>query len=346
MAILRPSNVIPNNISLDSSEQITIQWQNLGDRQYHYQIKIYNNSTGTLAYDTNKISSNISAHVIPANILVNGILYKYQITVWNSLNEFATSDWIIFKCSSRPIANIINLSSNILSDSYLFQGSYSQDENVLIKSWQFILYDSYNTIVSMSPETFSDIIEYQFIGLKNDTDYQIELQVKSQDNLLGTTGKLPFHVQYDVPPTAINLQAEGVSDKAAIRLSWYVTQIIGEITSGTISYIGGEKIDLRNGAIAFRDRANWNGDFHLKFWLEWTGFEQGDEILRLKSDFGDIWIEWKTYDGANVFHVWKNIGGIIYHGTSEEVLPIVGDTVFISMNYINNLIDLHCEVVN
>lgn len=339
MAILKPTGISPNSISLDATKDIVVSWVNSGDRQTAYQIQFYDNADNTLIHDTGKLLSYSPIHNLLANTLTNGITYKYQITVYNQLDQSISSDWIILKCSSTPTCNITNLSATILNSSYLFQGTFSQAESVAIKSFRFILYDSFDSIVSLSDEIFSSTIEYEFLGLKNDTDYQIELQVKSQDNLLGTTGKLSFHVQYDVPNTALNLESENITDKAAVRLSWRVIQIIGEIIEGTISYENGEKVNLENGAIAFSD-LNMN-NFHMKLWLEWNELTDGVEIIRFKSDIGDVWIEWEQ----NRFHIWKYIYGLSYHVISEEVLPDLGSTIFIGMDFINNLIGIHSEVL-
>lgn len=369
MAILKPANISPNNIALDAKNSITISWQNLGDRQYYYQIQIYNNSTGVLVYDTTKLSSFNTFHLIPANTLTNGIIYKYQITVWNQLNEFATSDWIIFKCSSTPTCSITNLGSEVLNSSYMFQGSYFQAENVPIKSWRFILYDIYGSIISMSDETFNSTIEYQFIGLKADTDYQIELQVKSQDNLLGTTGKIQFHVRYEVPATALTLTAENLSDLAAIRLSWKAIQIIGKVISGSITFINGEKIDLTSGIIAFQDGMPNFKNFNLKLWLQWQNLKNNytiiqvdtclgqvpytvkdnvTEILRLKSPIGDIFVSWEYLDETGIngrFILINDFYDVNYKIYSETISPIVGNNIFLGIDFINNLCNIHTEIL-
>lgn len=267
MAILKPANISPSNISVDATQEIVVSWKNYGDRQYAYQVKIYKNIDNSLVLDSGKIISFNNFHIINPNTLTNGIQYKYQITVWNQINETATSDWIVFKCSSTPICSFTNLTPTIFNTSYVFQGSYSQAENVPIKSWQMILYNSYDKIIGTSPMTYSSIIEYEFAGFKNENDYKIELQVYSQDNLLGTTGKIPFHVKYEVPKTALSLQATKIEELAAINLQWNIVQIIGKSDSST--FVDNEKIDVTNGKKVYFDEGfNINNNFTLKLWIE------------------------------------------------------------------------------
>ena len=134
--ILKPSNVSPNNIAVNAQEQITISWRNLGDRQTKYKIVIYLNLDNTLIYDTGIITTYNTFCVVPANTLINGNTYKYQITVWNANNQSATSDWVIINCSSPPSCALVNIEpeGEILNSSYLFIGEYSQPESVPIKS--------------------------------------------------------------------------------------------------------------------------------------------------------------------------------------------------------------------
>ena len=368
MAILKPSNISPTSAQ-DASKSITFSWQNLGDRQYYYQIQIYNNSTSELAYDSTKIASLNAFYILPESILINGTTYKYQITVWNQLEEFVSSVWMVFKCSSAPIVNFtnLNLGSEILNSSYLFQGVYSQAEDIPIRSWNMILYDINDYIIGTTGVQYSDVIEYEFSGLNNEANYQVELQVRSQDDLIATTGKIPFYCRYEVPASTITLQAENVAEKAATRLSWRVTQIIGNVLQGEISYIDGEKIDLTSGIISFQEGLPNFRDFSLKLWIDWVDLkndiviypadtflgiidisvrESVTEILRLKSSIGDIWVEWEYENESDGrFHIYKNFYGIIYHLYTPIMNPISGNNVFLGIDFNGKLVNVNSTIL-
>jgi hypothetical protein len=265
--LLKPTNISPNNIAVDGTDNITISWQNRGDRQYYYQVKIYKNSDSTLIYNTTKLSSLNTFHFVPANTLTNGIQYKYQITVWNQAGDFINSDWVVFKCSSIPEVEFTNVGEIILNDTYTFEGLYSQLEDVPIKSWQMILYNASDGVISISPVTFSEIISYEFAGFTNDTTYKVELQVYSQDNLLATTGKIEFYVQYETPKVALDLQAENVQHMGAVRLMWSVTQILGK--SENAEFVEGDtKLNVSDGKVWFDENFNIDNNFTLEMWLE------------------------------------------------------------------------------
>ena len=268
MAILKPSSTSPNNISVDILFPITISWVNQGDRQYSYQIKIYDNPTSTLAYDSTKITSFNSFHIVPEGTLINGIQYKYQITVWNQNNVSAVSEWVLFKCSTTPTIQFANVAEDdyVYNNSYLFTVSYAQAESVPIKSWKMIIYDESMAVLAITDEIFSEIIEYQFSGLNNNTIYYIECQARSQDNLLASTDKVKFNVQYEVPEAVIELETKNLAREGATQLQWNISQIIGE--SLNTSFIGGEKIDATNGKVWFNGGFNIKNDFTLKLWIE------------------------------------------------------------------------------
>ena len=191
--------------------------------------------------------------------------------------------------------------------------------------------------------------------------------MRSQDDLINTTGKIQFHVRYEVPTGSIALEASNVKEKAAVRLQWKVIQIIGKITQGAIQFIDGEKIDLTNGTIAFQEGIPNFREFSLKLWIDWTDLkndivthqvntsigiinwdvrESSTEILRLKSPLGDIWVEWVYKDDiSGSFHLYKNFYNAIYHITSPPLSPIANDVVYLGINFNGSLADIYTEIL-
>lgn len=365
--ILRPTSISPNNDTLDSSKQITISWKNLGDRQISYRIVIYNNNTLELAYDTGKTNSYNSFHIIPQDYLINGNTYKFTITVWNQNNESAISDWIIFNCYSTPTCNLVNIvdGGEILNSSYLFTGEYNQAEGIPIKSFLMILYNSQQEVLMVTPEIFSDTIEYEFSGFNTEDDYYIELQVRSQSDLINSTGKIRFTVRYEVPANYISLISENVSAQASVRLSWNTTQIIGKVIEGSINYIDSDIVDLTNGAIIFNEGLKDFYSFVLKIWVELVNLKNevttqtistcvGDvevlnrdgitELFRLHSNVGDIWVEF-IYESDTEGRFWlkKNIYNAEYRICSDLLNPSEQSKYYLGIKFDGNVCNLYVE---
>ena len=334
--IMKPSNISPA-IPTDASLPIAISWRNSGDRQYAFSVVVYNNADNSLVYNTGKIISFNSFHTISSGTLTNGITYKYQVIVFNINSESATSDYILLKCSSIPICSFINIGTEILNSSYSFAGGYSQAEGVLLKSWQMFLYNEYEEIIGYSPIVYSQNIEYEFSGLSTERNYKIELQTRSQDNLLGTTGKTPFYVRYSVPKTAILLTAEDVDASASVRLQWNVIQIIGEYENAT--FIDNEKINVLNGKVYFDKDFNINSDFTLRLWVE--NITENSE-LNIIGSTGNYLIKYLN----NRFYLYKNTTVLNTIILSNELQDIIASTpVYLCIQQIGNLTNITCEVV-
>jgi len=302
MAILKPTSISPS-VPQSASLPITISWRNTGDRQYFYQVQIYDNSNNALVLNTTKTSSLNSFYVIQSNTLTNGITYKFNITVWNQSDSSAISEWVIFKCSSIPTVSFANLSSTIQNSNYTFTGDYSQLESIVIKSWQIILYNSYDEIIGDSGLIYNAVISHEFFGLINLNNYKIELQARSQDNLLATTGKQSFSVSFEVPKSAIALEAISVDKKAAVQLQWNVSQIIG--TSDSSTYIGAEKLDLTGGKkVYFDDGFSISNNFTTELWLssvtDYTfNINTNTQLMSYKNVIGDTTALWLVDSSQN-----------------------------------------------
>ena len=367
MAVLKPSSLSPSSPH-DATQDILFSWSNYGDRGYHSRLLILYAESNLTVFDSGKLYNLNTFYNLTANSVTNNATYKYTITIWNQTGDAATSDWMILKCSSIPNCQFTNVSDNqeILNSSYLFQGSYSQAE-VPIKSWNMILYDNNDYIIGTTDIQYEEIIEYLFEGLNTDDDYSIELQVRSQDDLINTTGKVHFHVRYEVPSGAIALEAENISSQAAVRLQWRVIQIIGQAVAGTIQFIDNEKIDLLNGVVAFQEGVPKFYKFNLKLWIDWTNLkndiityqvdtcigiinwdvkENSTEVLRLKSSLGDIWVKW-IYDNdtSGKFHIYKNFYNNLYSIQSAQIAPITGNMVYLGIDFNGNLVDVYTNII-
>jgi hypothetical protein len=229
--------------------------------------------------------------------------------------------------------------AKVLNSTYLFQGDYYQEQGIAIKSFSFNIYDENSNILESSGEIFSSTVEYEFENLNNGKDYFIELAVVSQDGLRHESGKILFTVEFETPYASLNVQSENQYDNASIKLTWEPLRITG-VPSGTVSFVNGEKINVLNGSVTFLDELQWAGDFILKLWLEWSSIPDMTEILRIDGFLGytSIWFKGGT------FYVSKVLSGIPFAFKSNNIAPVDGNVVFVSINHVNNLMDIYAEV--
>ena len=325
--LYKPINLYPSGVVVDTP--FSISWENKGNVQYFYQVRIYNNTTDALVRDTGKIESFATHTTIQS--LTKGVEYKYQVTVWDVENNSITSDWAVFTCRSTPTASI-TLGDKVLSPTYLFQGYYSQAQGIPIRSFTFVLYEN-NRVVATSGEVFAANIQHEFSGLNNNKTYEIELQVISQDNLRYITPRKEFRVEFLVPETLLEVKVENNPANASVKITWIPVQITG-MPKGNVFFVN-DKVNLLDGSVTFDENFSVTGDFTLRLWLEWPG--PAVEIIKLRSVRGETLV----YTCPDGLRAKKNLGIMPYYFKSNEISP--GEEVMIIMRMEKNLIGL--EVV-
>lgn len=304
IAIQKPYNISLQSEVIDATESKEITWNVTGDQQVAFEIKIIENQTSVIKFQSPKINSFSLSYVLPANSLDNGKEYQLQITVYDINGGYATSDNIIFQTSSKPTITA-NIPSIVNSQSYDFTATYSQSENVPINTWIFFLYDSNQNLIHKSDIQTSTIISYIYDSLQNGENYFVEFQATSKKGMLGTSGKIPFSVSYSQINYRIPLTAENYKN-ASIKLSWKPVSILGKTTCVPPTYIDHEKLDVQRCKVWFDEGFNIDGNFILKMWIENPVQKplnpNGSEIIRYNSypDYIDnLWV-YNTPDNTEV----------------------------------------------
>jgi hypothetical protein len=265
IAIQKPYNLSLRGVTIDANESNKIKWEVSGAIQTAYSLQIKRNSDGVVILNVPKTNSYSLEYTIPPSTLINGIEYTITVTVYDETNTSATSDQEIFQTSSRPIV-ILTPVSTVASSSYNFQATYSQAQSVGIKSYIAFLYDSNQNLITQSNIKTILPMEHIFTDLQSEKDYYVEFQATSNKGLTGTTGLNKITILYTQPRVNVNLVGENIPN-AGIKLSWNVVQILGH-ASGTTSFVGNEKIDVKLGKVYFDNGFTIDNDFTLKIWLE------------------------------------------------------------------------------
>lgn len=266
MAIQKPFNISVGGKTIDADLDNLVSWSISGAIQTEKSIVIKLNSDNSTVYtypQTASFSQNLN---IPASTLTNGEVYKLLVTVWDSESNSATSDAVVFQCSSTPVATVDT--PTVSAPSYNFTGNYSQDETVDMQSWIMYIYDSEQNLIDDSGIQTVTTISYLFDGFQSDEDYYIELQVQSALGLIGTSGLIAFSVSYSQPHMKSTLSVENVPN-AGVKITWDALQIIGDGTD--YSFISGEKVDITNSTdseIHFDSGYEIEDDFSMRILIE------------------------------------------------------------------------------
>jgi len=225
-APLKPTNLTRANF--DAAQAAMMTWvyndPNAGDSQSAFELEIYDTaSPSTPVKSTGKTGSTTSSYTLAANSLANGKTYQWRVRTYDRAGLSSPwSDYATFKCSPVPVASINAPTSGqtIGSDSFVFSGSYTNPTGVVQKSFRFRLYNSAGTTVLQdSGEVLGYLNQYTFFGLANNTSYQIEFSVTSQDDMSATSPKRSFSVSYTPPATPI-VTATNDYSLARVIISW------------------------------------------------------------------------------------------------------------------------------
>lgn len=268
MAIQKPYSISLNGKTIDALTNNEVSWSVSGSVQTSFSLEIVDNVTSTLVWSLPKTASYSQKYTISGGTLENGKEYKIRITVWNEQNESATSDYVIFQTSSRPVVTLSPIGT-VGSPNFVFQAQYDQSEGVPLRSWIGIVYDENQNRLSDTGIKTTTPIEYVVNNLKSETHYFVEFQVTSNKGLTSTTGLVPFYVLYTRPQVNVNLTAENVPEVAGIRLSWNPVQVILKANHVPV-FIDNEKIDLRDEGKTIEATEGFSiaNDFTLKMWIQ------------------------------------------------------------------------------
>ena len=291
MAIQQLTQPIINPISaFDSTRVHTISFVVIGGAQViGNRLVISNNETGEEIY--NKIQSTMKLeHVIPANTLTNGGYYNAVVyTIDSANNESVASTPVPFYCYSQPSLTIDNIpaTETIENGTYKFVGNYLQQENELLNSYQYTLYDSNKNVLSQSALIYYDTdssLSYTFVGMSNDTAYYVELSGETINGTKITSGLKYFTVRYIQPASFAICDLVNNCEDGYIQISSNIVAIDGKSNPDPPIYIDDKEVDLRdpNSWVEWNSGFRIQDDFTMRVWGR--DFNDYQNIITLTND--------------------------------------------------------------
>lgn len=344
MAIQQLTQPIINPIAaFDATQNHVVTFLAIGGAQVvGNRIVISDNQTGKTVYDNRVITMQL-AHTIPANTLTNGGYYNVVIYTIDSANNFSQASVPIpFYCYSQPTLTINNIPANstIENGTYTFQGSYAQQENEILNSYQFILYDSNKTVLSQSDVIYyssNSSLSYTFVGMSNDTSYYIELKGQTVNNTEITTGLLYFTVRYSQPASFAIVDLVNDCENGFIQISSNIVAIDGKSNPEPPIYIDNKEVDLRepDSWVRWDEGFNIKDDFTMRVWGR--NFNDFEPIITLSnknntdSEPNKIEMKWMIADVMKILPDYtlvsgKNISIINGYKTDINDLAIYGNS--------------------
>lgn len=357
MAIQQLTQPIINPISaFDATRPHNISFVVIGGAQViANRLVIRDNQTGSEVY--NKMQSTMKLeHTIPANTLKNGGYYNAVIyTIDSGNNESTASTAVPFYCYSQPVLTIDNIpaTETIRNGTYKFTGSYLQQEDELLNSYQYTLYDSNKDILSQTSLIYyeSDTsLSYTFVGMSNDTSYYVELSGETVNGTKITSGLKYFTVRYIQPASFAICDLVNDCENGYIQISSNIVAIDGTSNPTPPIYIDDKEVDLRNPKSWVRWSSGFRiqDDFTMRVWGR--DFNEYQNIITLTNDINSsttpnrIELKWMVGDIIKILPEYTTIEGKSINIVNAEAaktknLSIGGNSIKFSGNKIDYGID-------
>lgn len=357
MAIQQLTQPIINPISaFDATRPHNISFVVIGGAQViANRLVIRDNQTGSEVY--NKMQSTMKLeHTIPANTLKNGGYYNAVIyTIDSGNNESTASTAVPFYCYSQPVLAIDNIpaTETIRNGTYKFTGSYLQQEDELLNSYQYTLYDSNKDILSQTSLIYyeSDTsLSYTFVGMSNDTSYYVELSGETVNGTKITSGLKYFTVRYIQPASFAICDLVNNCENGYIQISSNIVAIDGTSNPTPPIYIDDKEVDLRDPKSWVRWSSGFRiqDDFTMRVWGR--DFNEYQNIITLTNDINSstipnrIELKWMVGDIIKILPEYTTIEGKSINIVNAEAakiqnLSIGGNSIKFSGNKIDYGID-------
>ena len=263
-----------------------------------------NPSSGLPQQVYSQIQSTYSfTHVLPANILTNGVSYQayvqtYAATDTNFQQPSTASNIIQFTCYSTPTLIFTNVTSGgqIQNSNYTFIARYSQNEGEILNAYVFNLYDSSSVLISTSGNLYNTSsviptdVSYNFNGFENNTQYYIEVNGVTANGTNITTGKIRFTVDYIAPVVYSLFYLTNNCSEGYITIRSNVQNIQGISYPDPPTYINDSEVDLHSvqgSYVEWNDNYIVPDNYTLRLWGR--NFTPNSEILSMYNS-----------DGANI----------------------------------------------
>lgn len=358
MALTRP--ILLSVSAFDAANpQVFTFVVNSGDQVVANRLTIkLQNEQQTVIYDQ-KTTTFTLEHILPADTLTNGSYYQATVTTYNADgNESDESAPIQFYCYTTPIFEFNNLpeSNLIANSSFNFGVTYDQEEDEMLDSYVFVLYDAQGVQISTSGTQYVGSVEslpidisHTFSGLTDNTTYYIQTQGVTTGGTAIKTIRERILVQY-VQPTVFSVLALSNNCQGGyITLSSTFIDIEGTSNPSPPIYIDDDTaVDARTSGryVAFDEGYSIDGDFTASLWGR--DFQLNQPIITLSSvDTSSAVVSYRQdFDDASKVYadcVVTSAGVRYYIYTPSIAKPSSTDKVQIWLRRVGNLytLELH-----
>lgn len=199
------------------------------------------------------------------NIVSQSLYYKtfinrqgafyWHITMWGESGTIVTSCDEVFYANSKPITEILysddDNTYNVLTDeealekrTIYFKANYTQAENISLKRYGWRITDKLNDVALIDTISHNQVygvvgdISCVCNGFVNDTEYNIELYIETQNGFFNILQSIDFKIYYNTEYVGgdIDIEADNNISGVVINFGDIIT-IEGVVSGENVSYV-------------------------------------------------------------------------------------------------------------
>jgi hypothetical protein len=354
--------ILFQQVAFDAAFDQTVFFNVIGGNQVvSNNLKILDNDTLAVVYDATQVTFRFE-HVIPANTLINGKNYVMQVRTFDaSANASLFSNSVQFYCFTSPTMTFTNIPvGNIIENStFLFDVEYDQNEDELLNTYTFKLYNSASAQIATSDLQYvgsttppPTTISYMFGGFEDNSNYFVECVGQTVNGTNVTTGLIAFSVDYVKPNVFAIVGLENICPNGNILISSNIVTIEGKSNPSPPTYIADKEVDLTaDGSWVLWDNGfSIDDNFTMRIWgRDFTDYETIVEVWSsaLAPATNNIKLIYMVDTYANKVYVELRCSqnGVAPYYIYSNYLdpPLSTEQLFIWVRRVGNLFDLIIE---
>lgn len=253
----------------DAKQEQDIQYVYQGDQQFSNKLVVYKSSTTQIVYEQMQVTFHLK-HTIPANALINGETYEYEIIIYDRNNiSSPPSDRKLLICLDTPTFTISNLiQEQVVRNSHFnISLNYSQLQGELLNSYQVVLYDFGGKELHKSNLLYATgNLDYLLTSLLDNTSYSVQATGQTVNGMDIITSKIYFTTDYLSPASFAKVSLENIHKEASVKIESNIIAIDGKSNPSPPIFINNEKVDLTldNSCVLYDEGFSINADFAIK----------------------------------------------------------------------------------
>ena len=238
---------------------------------------------------------------------------------YNVYSNNVTSTNYYFKARTTPTLTMATVPDIIDGKSYTFTATYSQEENVGYKYYEWTIYDEGGNVLTTSGQINTGLIKYTFDGFITGNGYGVSLTLVTQDDITINISPKWFKVVYEQPQIDNPPVATTNCDNDSIDLVWSPLFInAGQAVSTTgetpsydyvadTPYLGGSSVRIASGTNLY---------WHI-----------GSELAPIYTPYeSTTFINWHTSDANFTGTIYKQEGEYVDFVAMSATTPATATT--------------------